>query len=377
TGGVSAYGNRTTNKTYPANVTEIGHEETNSTLPDDINETGSEETNETLPMDANRTGGRSNQTIARNANKTGATGNQTVPGNASDQPGSVPRPIIEVEPVNRTYTAARGQYTPVNLSIMNKGNISVGDIRLRPEFGDLGEGWNYTAASINNLTVGEKVTRDIHVKPPDDAEARRYTIPVIAEKNGYALDIDYFYLEVTEEPVFAPELEILEAPSSIQVTENKEQPLPVLVKNTGGTTLHNITGEMQNIGDCGTIDIQGVKKLEVNETASVSMTFTPENTEKCTTTLIVSSAEGAYSFSEMDITVVPEEGLIPPRQQPPLLAIIWTLILVAYSLGRKRFMPESGAAKIPLVLMVMGEATILLYLVVNHYGLVAAPFLPF
>ncbi|MFB6147934.1 MAG: hypothetical protein ABEJ66_03545, partial [Candidatus Nanohaloarchaea archaeon] len=215
------------------------------------------------------------------------------------------------------------------------------------------------------------------VKPGENAELRRYVIPVTASKDGKILDIDYFYLDV-KKGEFRSELSILEAPRSIQVKTGEEQVIPILVKNTGRTPLENVSAELQNAADCGKVSVETVDSLAINETASVTIDLSAASeSERCSTTLIMSTGEGAYSFSKMDITLVPEEGVIPPRQRPPLLAMIWTFILVAYSLIRKRFSPDSSAAKIPLILLVMGETVILLYLVVNHYALVSAPFLPF
>ncbi|MFB6147935.1 MAG: hypothetical protein ABEJ66_03550, partial [Candidatus Nanohaloarchaea archaeon] len=64
--------------------------------------------------------------------------------------------------MNRTYSTVRGRFTPVSLRVINRGNLSVPDVTISPELGELGEGWNSTDASVNNLSAGSEVVRSIH-----------------------------------------------------------------------------------------------------------------------------------------------------------------------------------------------------------------------
>ncbi len=101
------------------------------------------------------------------------------------------------------------------------------------------------------------------------------------------------------------------------------------------------------------------------------------NSQTCEATLLVNSEEGAFAYSNIAVTISPEEGVIPERQQPPLFAIIWTMLLVAYSVFRKRINSDSMGVNAPLILLVAGEALILLYLLIGHYRVISVPFLPF
>jgi hypothetical protein len=202
-------------------------------------------------------------------------------------------------------------------------------------------------------------------------------VPVTARSNGSRLDTDYFYVRV-QKTVFEPRFEILEAPRSVQLAEGSTQQLPILVRNTGRDELTEVTAEIQNIGTCADVRSETIDLMEPNETASLSVQLNASNnSQTCEATLLVNSEEGAFAYSNLVVTVSPEEGVIPERQQPPLFAIIWTVLLVAYSVFRKRMDSDSLGVNAPLILLVVGEALILLYLLVGHYGVISVPFLPF
>ena len=345
-----------------------------------ISEVGNQTTNQTLPRDANRTGGRSNQTIPEDANRTGEESDQTVEGDGPN-PGQTPRPELrnqlELEPVNRTYTVERQEDKRIPISVRNLGNDTISDITISPQIQALTGSWQGNDAGLTELSASSRVNRSVVVRAPQSAEPRLYTVPVTARSNGSRLDTDYFYVRV-QKTSFEPQFEILEAPRSVQLAEGSTQQLPILVRNTGRDELTEVTAEIQNIGTCADVRSESIDLMEPNETASLSVQLNASNnSQTCEATLLVNSEEGAFAYSNLVVTVSPEEGVIPERQQPPLFAIIWTVLLVAYSVFRKRMDSDSLGVNAPLILLVVGEALILLYLLVGHYGVISVPFLPF
>ncbi|MFB6145129.1 MAG: NEW3 domain-containing protein [Candidatus Nanohaloarchaea archaeon] len=370
-GGVNTTGNQTTNKTFPDEINHTGNETTNNTLPQNYSKLGNESVNKTIPEDANRSGETSDQTIEGNNNNPGQT--------PQPQPRPNPTPMLEIDmqPVNQTYTAFQGQYAAAKMNITNVGNATATDLTISPEIQKLRPNWQVRPAKIANLSVGEYVTRDVFVKPPEDQQPGEYIVPVVAHNAQRRLDIDYFMLKVNKSQ-FNSRISIEESPQSISVSTSNNKTIPVLFRNNGEKTITNVTARLQNMEDCGKVTSSTVDSVGVNETASLQLQVeTGKNPESCNSTLIISSSEGAYAFSDVSFSTRPPEGLIPRKQRVPFIAIAWTVILAAYAVLRKRYNLTSSMVRIPFILLLMGETFILLYMVVNYYGVISVSFLPF
>lgn len=342
---------------------------------------GNQTTNETIPEDVNRTGESSNQSLEGDNNNPGSTPQPEPQPEPEPQPQPEPdpeaRPNLELEPVNRTYTAQRQQPREISITASNMGQSPLSDITIIPQTQVLEGDWQGNDASITSLDPDNSLNRSVVITPPATADPGLYTVPVVARNNQSRLDTDYFYVDV-ERTSFEPRFSILESPRSLQLTKGSSQQLPILVENTGQEPLTNISAEIQNIGECATVDSQTVETLAPNETTSITVQISSlNNSQTCNSTLLINSQEGAFAYSNLGLTVSPRQGLIPNRQEPPILAIAWTLLLVAYAVIRKRLGSDSLGVNAPLILLIIGEAVIMLYLTVGHYGLVSVPFLPF
>jgi hypothetical protein len=390
-------GNFTSNVTAPENANQSGNFTSNVTAPRESNQTGNFTSNITTPADANETGEESNQTVPQNVTQPGEEGpplegNNDNPGTTPEpepepepEPGDSPEPgesdqpqlEIDLEPTNTTYEAFQGQYTPAELQVENIGEDEVTDIQLLPQIENVREGWESRNASVANLSVNETVTRDVFVRPPEDQRPGDYLIPVVAANPDRQLDLDYFTVEVKQSE-FAPRVAIQEAPRTVTANTNDNQSLPVLIENPGRRDISNVTAELQNAEDCGEVSASTVSQLSVNGTESLQVDIqTGENAQSCSATLIVSSEDGAYAFSDVQLDVTPEEGLIPQEQRVPLVAIIWTFLLAGYAILRKRYDLTSSVTQIPFFLLLMGETVIILFMLVNYYGVMSVSFLPF
>lgn len=372
-------GNYTSNITRAEGISDQGNYSTNQTAYRNVNATGLE-ANQTVPADANRTGETSDQYLEREANRTGGNGT-TVPGN-NNQPGETPEPRprlqIDVEPFRNVYKATQGQYAPVALQVQNLGNREITDFQVVPSIADLRQGWQVRSASISAIGPGENITREVFVRPPQDAEPGKYVSPVVAGNGSARFDLDYFTVKITKQPELTSRITIQESPSSISLESNSSRRIPVLVTNNGEKPLTDVTARLQNAEDCAVTEASTVDRIEVNESASLSVKVeTAEGSKECDAQLIVSSSEGAYAFNNIQFSTRPEEGLIPRKQRVPFLAIAWTLLLAIYAVIKKRYQLESGLVKAPFVLLLTGESVIILYLLVNYYGIMSVAFLPF
>ncbi|MFB6144111.1 MAG: hypothetical protein ABEJ98_02250 [Candidatus Nanohaloarchaea archaeon] len=355
-------------------VNTTGNKTTNQTFPEDINTTGNQSINDTLPQNVTRPGEETNQPLA---------GNNDAPG-VTPQPEPEPEPepepvvVVDVEPVNRTYPATRGMYAPARLRIRNIGNIPVNDLRITPALEGIRPGWDFRAAEVANLSVNETVSREVFVRPPGNTTPGMYVVPVEARDAEGRVDLDFFTLEVRKAN-FTPRLQILESPRAVTIEANSTQEIPVLLENTGRRKLTGVRAELQNVEDCGSAEIAPAKTIPVNATDSLSINFSAAgSTGSCNATLIVSTEEGAYAFSSINFDVIPAAGgLIPPEQRVPFIAIAWTAVLVAYALLRKRYQLDMIFVQVPFIMLLVGETLILLYMVVNYYGIVQLSFLPF
>lgn len=329
------------------------------------------------------------------ANQSGnETSNQSIPGD-SPEPGQtevpeptptpVPTPVPEptpevsviITPHQNVYRTSQGVYAAATFNVTNVGNVAVENVSLIPQINRFREEWNVRNAQIANLSVNETVARDVFVQPPENAAPGTYVVPVTAESDGTQLDLNYFQLKVFRSE-FIPRVSIEEAPQDINVPVETNRSIPLLIQNTGKTNLTNVSARIQNMEDCGSFHSDSVPSIAVNGTASLQITLTGgPRTANCNTTVVVSSAGGAYAFSTLQVTTIPEQGVIPPGQRVPLLAILWTLLLAGYAFFTRRFDLDSWAIRVPFLLIILGEALIILYTVVNYYSLPIASVLPF
>lgn len=356
-------------------------------VPEDINKTGDEnatidQNNGSRQSDATRP----EQSDSRNESAQPQQGDAQSPGTTPQpvpepepepEPDPVPRLELDIEPVRDTYKANQTQFAPIELEVENVGEEAINGITIDPLISEVRPEWQVRSVSIANLSVNETVTREVFVRPPDTADPGLYVSPVVAIVDGERADVDYFTIDVQKND-FKSSMQIIEAPRSVSLPVNETRNLPVLIENTGEQELSNITGRFQNLEDCGISDISRIGSLAVNESGSLGVSVsTSESIGNCNTTLIVSSDQGAYSFTNVEFSITPEQGLIPRKHRVPFIAIVWTVVLAGYAVVKKRYDLHSSVVKLPLILLMMGEAVIILYLLANYYGLISVSFLPF
>jgi hypothetical protein len=291
-------------------------------------------------------------------------------------PDPTPEISVEIQPLNDTYKTPQGLYQAAALNVTNMGSTSVPNITLRPLINRFRAEWDVRVANIGNLSVNETVQRDVFVRPAEDTSPGTYVIPVTAETERQ-LDMDYFQLEVTRAEEI-PEIEIAEAPNSLSVNIGQNRTVPVLLENTGELNLTGINSEVQNLEECGTVSTGNISNIAVNGSKSLDLEFSPSSTTtSCNTTLVVSTAGGAYAFADLQVEVLPREGLIRPEARVPLLAIIWTAALAGYAFITRRYELESWMVKAPFLVLILGEVVIMLFILINAYELPLAAALPF
>jgi len=362
------------NEEVPSTPDRIGQSETDEAIPKNYTNESQVEANPT-----NFTGDarfEANQT-ANFTDNARFQANETLrfPGDDPNRPGVSANNFVEIQPVNRTNPMERGVDNSVKFTIQNLGERYVDDITIEPDLERL-DGWEADDAQIGNLTANSEVNRTLNVQPPEDAELGEKIIPVEVSAGNQTVDLDYFYADVirTERN---QSLEIVESPPAVNIEEESSRGVPILIENTGETELTNLSAELENHGDCVSYESSSVDDLEVNESTSLPLSVTAENVQECEANLILSSDQGASDFADIAFTVNAQDVLIPERQGPPILAIVWTLVLALYAVIRKKLDWESITAELPLILLVMGETVIILYLTVGYFGFISLPFLPF
>lgn len=296
------------------------------------------------------------------------------------QPDPEPAPSLSVNirDTMDVYEMYRGAYSPVNLTITNLAEVNFTDLSIQPLIEQMAGGWQSRNASIENLGQDETVNRTVFLRPSADKETGRYSMPVLARDTGNDRDLDLQYIDMNvKQANFSTKVEIAEIPSTVQLTAGSQNTIPVLLNNTGRKNISNLNLRVQNLEQCGQASTSDTG-LEVNSTSSVDLRINASNNlETCNTTVIISTSEGAYTFSDLSITVEPRPGTIPPEFRVPVIAILWTLGLVAYAVARRKLELDSMLVKGPFVIMVMGEVLIILYLAVQYYGIIPEGILPF
>ena len=296
------------------------------------------------------------------------------------QPDPEPAPSLSVNirDTEDLYELYRGSYSPVDLTITNLAETNFTELSLQPLIEQMGNGWQSRDASIENLGQEESVNRTVFIRPSADEETGRYSMPVLAEDTANDRDLDLQYVDLNVKKAnFSTKVEIAEIPSTVQLTAGSQNTIPVLLNNTGRKNISNLNLRVQNLEQCGEASTSDTG-LEVNSTSSLDLRINASNNlETCNTTVIVSTSEGAYTFSDLSVTVEPRPGTIPPEFRVPVIAILWTLGLVSYAVARRKLELDSMLVKGPFVIMVMGEVLIILYLAVQYYDIIPDGILPF
>ncbi len=284
---------------------------------------------------------------------------------------------LDIEETQDSYTAAREQYAPINLSIENVWEEPIEGVTITPQVGGLGDGWEARSASLGAIASGDSTDRTVYIRPPVGAEPGIYRLPVVASTADRRLDSERITFRVLQ-TVFGSQVQIQEVPRQVDVVANRSTTVPVLIRNVGSTELRNVTAELRNADGVSTVQVEEVRNVSVNGTAAVLLNVTGgATTRSSNATLIVRTDEGAYSFADIRMDIVEEDtGIVPAAYRFPLVATVWTVLLVLYAVLTRRFDLDTWYVKMPFVVLILGEATIILYIAAEYYGL-SQTLLPF
>ncbi len=290
-------------------------------------------------------------------------------------PSPVPMISVSMQPLNTTYEAPRGRFTEVGMEIENVGEEDIDGMNLEPRFDN--EDWESQDADIESLEVNESLEREVYVNPSEDVSPGMYQIPVYASIDEEDVAIEHINVDVTQD-IFVGSLAIQESPRNLAFEMNQSRNIPILLENMGEEDLNDVTVELQNSEDCGEYEAETLETLSPEEQVSVDIGFdaTDEVTE-CESTVIVSSEEGEFTFADLDIDVREEIGVVPEEFRVPIVASLWTVLLLIYALMTKKYGIHNMTVKVPLVLLVVGEAFIIIYLASAYYGAMPPGLLPF
>jgi hypothetical protein len=135
-------------------------------------------------------------------------------------------------------------------------------------------------------------------------------------------------------------LEIIEVPKTIRMAPNTNITVPILLKNIGKVRLHDIMGRLENAEQCiESYSFTSLSILDPQDTEPVYLTLrSKDKPEKCPSTIIFSSREEAYAFSDTNIIITPPSPLIPEISNLNLLLLllIFAGILWAARKGKER-----------------------------------------
>jgi len=292
------------------------------------------------------------------------------------EPDPIPLLSVDIKPHNSTYTTAKGRFAEIGLNITNTGEEALNNLQLEPRFSE-GMDWQAQDATIDSLGVDESVNQSVYVNAGESVEAGMYQIPVFASNDENDIGNQYVNVEVTEE-VFTSALSIGEAPRDIQFETGQNYSVPVLIENNGDSDLESVDVELQNTESCGDYSSETVDEVPAGESASINIDFeTSSEMNECEATLVASTDSGEIAFSDMNIENVEDVGVVPQQFRFPIVASMWTLMLMAYAVLTKRYGMHNLTIKVPLVLLVVGEALILIYLSSVYYNVVPPGLLPF
>lgn len=345
-------------------------------------------------------GGKGNptgdQAVPRDANQSGSESNQNVEGD-NDNPGQtevevpvpepepVPEPVPEPDPTvnlnveawNVSASTDRGRFARIKLKVENIGGSPASDVVIRPDTSILPGEWSARPANIANLSVNETVNRSVFIQPSESVNPATYRLVMRARNSERLLDIEETLLTVNQE-VFRSEIRISEAPQVVRIGANQGNQIPLLIQNIGEGVVNSTQVQVQNVESCGSISAEDVGVINVNESKSLTLNVNAsDNIEDCNATVIVSTDDGSYSFSNMQIQVVADQGIVPPELRFPVFASAWTILLVIYSIVMTRYDLRSLSVRLPFILLIVGEAAIFIYISAEYYSLIPAFLLPF
>jgi hypothetical protein len=273
---------------------------------------------------------------------------------------------ITIRPMEPTVTGYQEEFIPVVFEVENIGDVNVTNVTL---FQIIGGDWDKQDAKVDFIAVGETLERTLFIYPTYKVAAPSiYIIPVQAlDEKGIILDTNYYWVNVLQGPHLA-RIEIIENPTSISLPSDSTQDIPILVRNTGKMPLHGVTVKLENVENCVSDQRYDTTALEADEEGSFTLTVTTKTgPKKCDALLIVGSDERAYSFAPMAMEVQMPQPLIP-FELPVLLllSLLFTLVLLAMVLGRKR----ERFKKLLWRLMIVTIAMIIVYALLEYFAAV-------
>lgn len=337
---------------------------------DSLLQNGSQTTNQSIPADASRRGAESDQTLEGDNPEPGST--------VRPQPEPRPSLSLNMETLNATYSTGKNTYREIGLRVRNFADTALQQIQITPQVNQVEGDWSARSATIAQMVSQQRINTSVFLQPTENVPPGNYRVPVMARLiSGRSLDVEYINIQVTEQ-VRRSNLTIVESPQVLTLQRNSSTQIPILLKNSGNRILENVSIEVQNLESCGTTDSSKTVQIPVNETASQKVFFKAgSEIRTCEGLIIASSKSGVYAFANIRIEVAPEEGFIPRQFRVPLIASLWTVLLLVYALVTRRFQMNSYMVKIPFLLLIVGETVIFLYLAANYYGLVPGQLLPF
>ncbi len=340
--------------------------ETDAEIPDNATTEFEADANETLE-DAN----------PRQGSDSNFPGETEVP-EPEPEPEPDPQPLISlsIKPMNSTYEAPRGRFTELGLQVENIGEEAASNIQLEPRLSE-DMSWETQNGNIDSLAVGDSVNRSVYVNPGEEVDPGIYQIPVYGSNDEGDIALQYVDVEVKEQ-IFQGVLNVEEAPRDVTFESGENYTLPLILSNGGETPIQNVSVELENMENCGEYSVDPIDDIEPGSDVSATVQFTAgSNIQECSGTLIASSSSGDLAFSDINIDVQEEVGPIPEEFRVPIVASLWTLMLLAYAVLTKKYGVHNMTVKVPLVLLVVGEAFIIIYLSSTYYNLMPPGLLPF
>lgn len=375
---------------------EVSNFTKNSTLNKDVNESVNSTRN--VDVDANQTSDlKKNATLETDANETKNTEtnvdtdvdeqvtNSTPVEGSSPEPGETPVPepdpnpilSLEMRPLQTEYETPKNKFKEIEMEVENVGVDNISNLQIEPRFSE-DMNWSSQDAQIESLKTGEVTNISVFVKAGLEVSPSVYQIPVYSSSEEYGdIGNEFVNVEVTEE-VSRSVLTIGEAPQSISFEQGKNYSLPILLENSGSEDLNNVEIELEGLEGCGEYSSEEVEEIVQGESEDVSINLTTANAiDECSGTIVASSDSGSYAFSEMEIDVVEDKGVLPKEFRVPIIASLWTTVLLAYTVVTQRRGMDSATVKIPMVILILGEVFILMYLSSAYYSFIPSEILPF
>ncbi len=332
---------------------------------------------EPRPRDANQTGEESNETIEGDNDNPGQTPVPEPEPEPVPEPDPVPALSLNIESYQGTVSAPRGGFSEVRLRLENLANQTVGNLTIEPETENLPGTWDSQSASVTELEPNETLNRSVYLNPGEDVQPGTYRVSIFGDNSERLLDVERVDFEVFEN-ITETGVRISEAPDVVRIESGESQTIPFLIENLGEDTIENSTISVQNLEGCGQTLGNYSATIEPNASQSLSLNIDAvSEVRDCNATVIVSTEQGSYSFADMRIEIVPDQGVVPPELRFPVFASAWTLLLILYSVAMTRFELDSLQLKVPYLALIIGEAVIFLYIATEYYSIIPPEILPF